>query len=153
MRHLFIGPDICPTRDLPCNYPLWHLLSLMPPNPVRIISTSIPCTASRTFGDFGCNHLYLASDLLRCYTKTVGHILEVNVFLVLCENKNKTHQPPCGLWLRGRLSGWNFLVSRFLRSSGFYGQMNNYMYNLFKKWREPHRQLFNVCEMLLSVKC
>ena len=106
MRHLFIGPDICPTRDVPCNYPLWHLLSLMLQNPMRIISTSIQCPISRTFGDFGCNHQYLADDLVSCYTKTKGHFIVVGNnsrlaqegnkkwarFLVLRENKNKTRQ-------------------------------------------------------------
>jgi hypothetical protein len=106
MRHLFIGPDICPIRDVPCNYPLWHLLSLMPPNPMRIISTSIRCPISRTFRDFRRNRQYLANDLVSCYTKTKGHFIMVGNnsglaqegnkkwvnLLVLRENKNKTHQ-------------------------------------------------------------
>jgi hypothetical protein len=89
MRHLFIGPDICPTRDVPCNYPLWNLSALMLPNPMHIIITSIRCPISRTFGDFGYNDQYIANDLVSCYTKTKGNFIVVGNNSRLVQEKKK----------------------------------------------------------------
>lgn len=168
MRHLFIGPDIYPTRDMPCNYPLWHLLSLKPPDPIHIISTSIRCPISRTFRDFGRNHPYLAKDLESCYMETEGHFIMVgnnsrlaqegnknwaNFLVLRAKKKNKikhiNRSVVCGsesAWVSGI-----FLFSGFHKNREFYGQLNNC--NIFKNCCVPYNQLFNDGELLLRRKC